>query len=179
MTSAPSGVARADRDRRHDRFVRDYRTFWNVLSHGREEDSAFPVQRGRIRVDTVVNGGLRLGDTPVVDPVPGNATRSGDASGNQNRCCAYEDGMGEAGTARDSADARGVAQESVAKGVEAGASHGRRRNRAVTYVQRTLHEKVAPLVQWDRLILELGDRLALKSREYCQMDGHSLVCWSH
>ena len=174
---APSGVARADRDRRYDCFVHEYRTFWNGPS--REGGSAFPVQKERIREDTVVGEELLLGGTRAVDPVPGNATRSGDVSGNQIRCCASENGTCEVGVARGSANVRGVAQESVAKGVEVGGSHNPRWNPAVTYAWQTLHAMVPPLVQWDHLKLGLGVRLAQKSRGYCQMGGHSPVCWSH
>lgn len=99
-------------------------------------------------------------------------------SGNQIRCCASEDGS-EAGMARGFADVRGVAQESVAKGVEAGGSHCPRQSRAVTYVHWILREMVPPLVQWVHLILERGARLAQKSRGYYQMGGYSPVCWSH
>lgn len=81
--------------------------------------------------------------------------------------------------ARGSADDRGVAQESIAKGVEAGGSHGQRQNRVVTYGRQVLREMVPPLVQWDHPILEPGARLAQISRGYCQMDGHSPVCWNH
>lgn len=179
MTHAPFGVGRADRDRRYDCFVREYRTFWNVLSRGREGGSAPPVQGGRTRGDTVVGEELLLDGTPAADPVPENATRNGDVSGNQIRCCASEDERCEAGIVRGSADARGVVQESVAKGVEAGGSHGLRRNRAVTCARQTLHEEVPPLVQWVHLTLGPGARLAQKLRGYCQMDGHIPVCWSH
>ena len=177
MTHAPSGVARADRDRRYDCFVRGYRTFWDVLC--REGGSAFPVQKGRVREDTVVGEELLLGGTRAVDPVPGNATRSGDVSGNQIRCCASENGTCEAGIARGSANVRDVARESVAKGEEAGGSHGLRRKRVVTDVQQRLHEMVPPLAQWVHLILGPGARLAQISRGYCQMGEHSPVCWSH
>jgi hypothetical protein len=175
VTHAPSGVARADRDRRYDCFVRGYRTFWNVLC--REGGSAFPVQKGRVREDTVASEELLLGGTRAVDP--GNATRSGDVSGNQIRCCVSENGTCEAGIARGSVNVRGVARESVARGAEAGGSHGLRRNRVVTYARQTLHEMVPPLVPWVHPILGPGARLAQTSRGYCQMDGHSPVCWSH
>lgn len=178
MTRAPSGVARADRDRRYDCFVHEYRTFWNVLSHGREGGSVLPVQKGRIREYIAAGEEFLLGDTPGADPVPGNATRSVDVSGNQLRCCASEDGTYEAGIARGSADVRGVAQASVAKGVEAGGNRGPRSNRAVTSGRQTLREMVPPLVQWDHLILGQGARPAQKSRGYYQMDGHNPVCWS-
>lgn len=178
MTRAPFGVVPAHRDR-YDCFVREYRTFWNVLSHGREGGSAFPVQKRRIQEDTVVGEESLLVDTPAVDPVPENGRRSGDESGHPIRCCASEDGMCEAGIAHGSADVQGVAQESVAKGVEAGGSHGQRRNRAVTYARQTLCEMAAPLAQWVHPILGLDVRLAQKSHGYCQTGGHSRVYWSH
>lgn len=179
MTRAPFGVGRADRDRRYDCFVREYRTFWNVPSHDREGGYAFPVQKRRIRKDVVAGEEPPLADTPAADPVPENAKWNGDVSGHQIRC--YESGYGpcEAGIAHDFANVRDVAQESVAKGVEAGGSHGQRWNRAATCAQQTLRGMAAFQAQWDHLILGRGARLAQKSRGYCQMGGHSPVYWCH
>lgn len=179
VTRVPFGVAPANRDRRHDCFVHEDRTFWNVLSHGREGGSAHPVQKRLVQGDTVVGEESPLVDTPAAEPVPENAKRSGDVGGHRNRCCGSEDGTWGVVTAHGSADVRGVAQESVVRGVEAGGSHGQRRNPAVTCAQQILCEMAGPLGRWARLILGLGARLGQKSHGYCQMGGRSRAHWRH